>query len=363
MQLTIIGTEVNIIGSNIVGFAQNNLVDSISATVDTPEGYTNFTLKIYMNDPQQYNAIPFIREGNLVYTVLTSDMIPVGGRYTGQFEMSQGMMVMQTELFDFWVENSVNLNDAYTPIPSTFSQLATNVALMQQHPPYPGNAGYWMVWNLADGEYEQSIYPLPPVTKGDLGLYFTPAVDAEGNLSWTNNGDLENPSVVNIKGPQGDKGDKGEAFTYADFTPEQLEELRGPQGIPGPAGSDAIVTADNIKSALGYTPADSVALSGKQDKPIIKTAMDDIAVAGAQYYLGEQTAVSIVLPDDAEVGQMVIVSWYNGSTAATLSITGTMLAFDYAPSANTRSEINALWDGTYWAVLGNEMAVPKEVTE
>lgn len=164
----------------------------------------------------------------------------------------------------------------------------------------------------------------------------------------------------NLKGASGAKGDP---FTYADFTQEQLEELRGPQGIPGTAGSDATVTADNIKSALGYTPADGVALSGKQDKPIIKTAMDDIAVAGAQYYLGEQTAVSIVFSDDAEVGQMVTVSWYNGSTAATLSITGTMLAFDYTPSANARSEINALWDGTYWAVLGNEMAVPKEVKE
>ena len=156
------------------------------------------------------------------------------------------------------------------------------------------------------------------------------------------------------------KGEKGDPFTYADFTPEQLEELRGPQGIPGKDGSDATVTADNIKSALGYTPADSVALSGKQDKPIIKTAMDDIAVAGAQYYLGVQTAVSVVLPDDAEVGQMVTVSWYNGATAATLSITGAMLAFDYTPSANTRSEINALWDGTYWAVIGNEMEVPSD---
>ena len=39
-----------------------------------------------------------------------------------------------------------------------------------------------------------------------------------------------------------------------------------------------------------------------------------------------------------------------------------MLDFDYTPGANTRSEINALYDGLYWAVLGNEMAVPKEVT-
>lgn len=252
MQLTIIGTEVNIIGSNIVGFAQNNLVDSISATVDTPEGYTNVTLKIYMNDPQQYNAIPFIREGNLIYTVLTSDMIPVGGRYTGQFEMSQGMMLMQTELFDFWVENSVNLNDAYTPIPSTFSQLATNVALMQQHPPYPGDDGYWMVWNLADGEYEQSIYPLPPVTKGDPGPYFTPAVDAEGNLSWTNNGDLDNPPTVNIKGPQGDKGDTGEQGPEGpkgDTGPQGIQGEKGDQGVPGTSATiqiGSVISGDTV---------------------------------------------------------------------------------------------------------------------
>ena len=96
---------------------------------------------------------------------------------------------------------------------------------------------------------------------------------------------------------------------------------------------------------------------------IIKNALDDgIAVAGAQYYLGERKTVSIVLPDDVVPGDMITVSWYNGDTAATLSITGTMLDFDFVPSANTRSEINALFDGTYWAVLGNEMAVPKEVT-
>ena len=97
---------------------------------------------------------------------------------------------------------------------------------------------------------------------------------------------------------------------------------------------------------------------------IIRNALDDgIAVAGAQYYLGERKIVSIVLPDDAWIGQMITVSWYNGNTAATLSITGAILSFDYTPSANTRSEINALWDGTYWALLGNEMAVPSEVAK
>ena len=34
-----------------------------------------------------------------------------------------------------------------------------------------------------------------------------------------------------LEGPQGEKGD---AFTYEDFTPEQLESLKGEQGDPGP---------------------------------------------------------------------------------------------------------------------------------
>ena len=103
-------------------------------------------------------------------------------------------------------------------------------------------------------------------------------------------------------------------------------------------------------------------IAAKMDSYTIKTVMDSVATPHTQYYLGSQTAVDIVLPDTADVGQIIMVCWYNGDTAATLSITGTMLSFDYTPSANTRSEINALWDGTYWAVLGNEMAVPSEVT-
>lgn len=42
--------------------------------------------------------------------------------------------------------------------------------------------------------------------KGDVGYYFTPSVDAAGNLSWTNNGNLANPATANIKGPKGEGG-------------------------------------------------------------------------------------------------------------------------------------------------------------
>ena len=44
---------------------------------------------------------------------------------------------------------------------------------------------------------------------GANGVTFTPSVDSAGNLSWTNNGGLTNPSTVNIKGPKGDAGSGG----------------------------------------------------------------------------------------------------------------------------------------------------------
>lgn len=92
----------------------------------------------------------------------------------------------------------------------------------------------------------------------------------------------------------------------------------------------------------------------------IKNIMDEVAVAGARYLLGELTELSVVLPDDALVGQEITVSWYNGNTPSTLSITGNMLDFDFTPAANTRSEISCLWDGTYWSVIGMSQDVPVE---
>lgn len=48
------------------------------------------------------------------------------------------------------------------------------------------------------------------VIYGKDGVTYFPSVDSEGNLSWTNDGDLENPATVNMKGPQGIQGEQGE---------------------------------------------------------------------------------------------------------------------------------------------------------
>lgn len=142
-------------------------------------------------------------------------------------------------------------------------------------------------------------------------------------------------------------------------TPEYGVDYGTPQQISGIAQS----AAEILHPEVNQLKNDLTDLqTAKMDSYTIKTVMDGVATPHTQYYLGNQGAVDIVLPDSADVGQIITVCWYNGETAATLSITGTMLGFDFTPSANTRSEINALWDWAYWAVLGNEMAVTSEVT-
>lgn len=50
-------------------------------------------------------------------------------------------------------------------------------------------------------------------------------------------GSLPNSAEIKVHlAASGPKGDRGDAFKFEDFTPEQLESLRGPQGEPGPIG-------------------------------------------------------------------------------------------------------------------------------
>lgn len=50
-------------------------------------------------------------------------------------------------------------------------------------------------------------------------------------------GDFTPEQLATLKGDKGDQGEKGEAFTYNDFTPEQLSALKGPKGDKGDTGA------------------------------------------------------------------------------------------------------------------------------
>lgn len=69
--------------------------------------------------------------------------------------------------------------------------------------------------------------------RGAQGWTFTPSVDTAGNLSWTNDGSLANPETVNIMGPQGPQGPQG---TKGDTGAQGPKGEKGDQGEAGPQG-------------------------------------------------------------------------------------------------------------------------------
>lgn len=82
---------------------------------------------------------------------------------------------------------------------------------------------------------------------GGDGVTFYPYVDANGNLSWTNNGGLDNPATVNIRGPQGLQGEDGK---------DGSDGQPGAAGSPGADGVSPVVSVSSVSGGHRITITD-----------------------------------------------------------------------------------------------------------
>lgn len=98
--------------------------------------------------------------------------------------------------------------------------------------------------------------------KGENGATFTPNVSKTGNLSWTNDKNLENPETVNIRGPQGPQG------------------IQGPQGLQGDKGK---------KGDDGYTPVKGTDYFTEADKQEFIEAVTEDASSNFVQTVSEKT--------------------------------------------------------------------------
>lgn len=138
-------------------------------------------------------------------------------------------------------------------------------------------------------------------------------------------------SLKGLQGPQGEPGLKGDPFRYEDFTPEQLQTLKGPKGDKGEDGRDgASATADNAHQLLlqGNVWCESAkvddvltALIGNMGKPFPRT---DIKPLTFTQPTKGQTELSLQGEDHYKVslegGELVEV--VNGSANITIPAYG-----------------------------------------
>ena len=100
--------------------------------------------------------------------------------------------------------------------------------------------------------------------------------------------DIVIPGAQGLPGEQGTRGPKGDPFRYEDFTPEQLQALKGPKGDNGEDGRDgASATADNARQLLlqGNVWCESAeiddvltALIGNMGKPFPRTEFKPLTI-------------------------------------------------------------------------------------
>ena len=141
------------------------------------------------------------------------------------------------------ISDPTSTPEAVRPMVEEAREILKETKAVAVKTPYVGENGNWYVWDTATGAFQDSGEP----SKGDKGDAFTYA-------------DFTAEQLEGLKGP------KGDAFTYADFTAEQLAGLKGPKG-------DAFKYSD-------FTPAQLAALKGDPGTPATVTSTETVYQAG-----------------------------------------------------------------------------------
>lgn len=206
--------------------------------------------------------------------------------------------------FSEWNSSTLFSNDDY--IQDFVSYMGSMYACIQTNTGVePTNELYWKL--VVSGQ------PGIQGKTGNTGVTFTPHVDSQGNLSWTNDGGLENPATVNIKGPKGEdstvpgpKGDKGDDGIG----------LMGPQGRTGEMGIGLEFNWDGTKLGIKRTVDDEytyVDLKGTTGSRGLRGLTGNTGPEGPQGPKGDSLYIQVSEPN--EFGQRFLQKRYSENEA------------------------------------------------
>lgn len=133
-----------------------------------PQGY-DWEMRIRKG--KWYETIPLSPMEGDVGCVLTEKHLTLWGWYSLQLVgtlRADSVTVQHSNVISVFVEES--LTDGDWPVsPGEFTRLESNVREMNDHPPIPGENGFWMLWELDSHSYKESAFPLPKGLDGKDG--------------------------------------------------------------------------------------------------------------------------------------------------------------------------------------------------
>lgn len=295
----------------------DNLSRRIDIEGDIPAGWT-WALLTQCGD--QLNIITLTEADGGLYAVLTAEMLAVAGYYRLQLRGTQGEIVRHTNAITAHIPASLSGDVQWPEVPSEFSQAEARIAERSAHPPIPGDAGFWLVWDLEADEYVQSELPLPDVSvgpPGPAGEAATVTVSGTETLASGEMARVENVGTSNAAelkfyipagrdgapGTPGQDGAPGQAATIrigtvtdgdtAAVTNSGTENAAVlnftlPRGEQGPAGADGqdgapgvgVPSADGVPENYVLTPAGWAAPAGSGEKEWQLLGETDCSVVG-----------------------------------------------------------------------------------
>lgn len=128
----------------------------------------------FSSDWKDLDKLCYLQHGEVSQPIdVVDDLVEVPEWFTEQdrFDVTlfgkSGTQEVPTNVVSLRLEKSNNLweKDAPEPQPSWLAKIID----LNNHPPIPGENGYWLLWDTDSGVYVESELPLPEVSSGGSG--------------------------------------------------------------------------------------------------------------------------------------------------------------------------------------------------
>lgn len=141
----------------------DNKTHTVEVVGEIPEGWSWYLLLGY---DSKKNSIRMTQDVNGLRVTLEATMVPFAGLYKVELLAVDGERKKHTNILLTNVPHTLSQDSDWPEIPTEFVQTEERIREMYEHPPIPGENGYWMLWDPELGQYLESDIPLPSVAPG-----------------------------------------------------------------------------------------------------------------------------------------------------------------------------------------------------